>query len=272
MTATFDPATQEFVLNSPTVTSTKVGSARVAGAAPYSLPLTPSAVSGGRAAWARPAPTPSSWPACSPRASTAACTPSSCSCAPWRWVLGPVGVGWPVHAPRLPLSHAPSIHPPVSQDHRSLPGIEVGDIGAKLGYVTNDNVSSRRPRPLSSSLTPCPTAQGFLRLHHARIPRENMLMRYATVAPDGAYSRPPHDKLVYGTMIFVRSYMMVRRPLRAAFPLRAGPRDPSHPSSHFPVSWTRPAASAAPSASRSATPPCAASSRAWTATAGRRWC
>lgn len=30
---------------------------------------------------------------------------------------------------------------PSSQDHRSLPGVEVGDIGAKLGYVTNDNVS-----------------------------------------------------------------------------------------------------------------------------------
>lgn len=40
-------------------------------------------------------------------------------------------------------------------------GIEVGDIGPKFGYGTNDN--------------------GFLRLSNVRIPRENMLMRYSKV-------------------------------------------------------------------------------------------
>ena len=60
----------------------------------------------------------------------------------------------------------------------------MGDIGPKLGYDSMDN--------------------GFLRFHHVRIPRDNMLMRYAKVAPDGTYSRPPNTKLSYGTMIYVR--------------------------------------------------------------------
>ena len=40
-------------------------------------------------------------------------------------------------------------------------GVKVGDIGPKFGYFGADN--------------------GFLRLDHVHIPRENMLMRHATV-------------------------------------------------------------------------------------------
>ena len=40
-------------------------------------------------------------------------------------------------------------------------GVHVGDIGTKFGYVGGDN--------------------GFLRLTHVKIPRENMLMRHAKV-------------------------------------------------------------------------------------------
>ena len=70
------------------------------------------------------------------------------------------------------------------QDHRPLPGIEVGDIGPKFGYNTNDN--------------------GFLRFNKYEIPLENMLMKYSQVTEDGKYIRPPHSKLSYGTMVRVR--------------------------------------------------------------------
>ena len=46
-------------------------------------------------------------------------------------------------------------------DHKPLPGVEVGDIGTKLGYNTMDN--------------------GYLSFTHSRIPRENLLSRLAYV-------------------------------------------------------------------------------------------
>jgi acyl-CoA oxidase len=60
-------------------------------------------------------------------------------------------------------------------DHMPLPGITVGDIGQKWAYASNDN--------------------GFLKLKDVRIPREQLLMRWARVDPDGTFTRPPHDKL-----------------------------------------------------------------------------
>jgi acyl-CoA oxidase len=72
--------------------------------------------------------------------------------------------------------------------HKPCPGVEVGDIGPKLSFASNDN--------------------GYLRLHNVRIPREHMLMRNAQVLPGGEYVPPSHDKLNFGTMVFVRSVMI----------------------------------------------------------------
>ena len=47
------------------------------------------------------------------------------------------------------------------ETHESLPGIELGDIGPKFGYNTNDN--------------------GYMRLNNVRIPRENLLARNSKV-------------------------------------------------------------------------------------------
>lgn len=71
-------------------------------------------------------------------------------------------------------------------DHHPLPGIKIGDIGAKFGYPGVDN--------------------GFLQFNHVWIPRENMLMRHASVSTDGVYSPPPasNSKASYGTMVYVR--------------------------------------------------------------------
>lgn len=74
------------------------------------------------------------------------------------------------------------------KDHTLLPGVKAGDIGPKFGYHGVDN--------------------GYLQLNGVRIPRENMLMAHAKVDPDGVYTKPPHTKLSYGTMIYVRSVIV----------------------------------------------------------------
>ena len=68
--------------------------------------------------------------------------------------------------------------------HEALPGVEVGDIGPKFGFQTKDN--------------------GYLRMHNVRIPRENMLMKYAKVTKDGDFKIVGSDKALYGVMMFVR--------------------------------------------------------------------
>ncbi|KAE8983558.1 Peroxisomal acyl-coenzyme A oxidase 1 [Phytophthora rubi] len=74
------------------------------------------------------------------------------------------------------------------EDHQPLPGIEVGDIGPKVGFNGVDN--------------------GYCAFHKVRVPRENMMMRYAKVLPDGTFVKPKSDKLVYLTMVQVRAYMI----------------------------------------------------------------
>lgn len=46
-----------------------------------------------------------------------------------------------------------------------------------------------------------PPCAGFLRFDRVRVPRDHMLMRHAQVAPDGAYSRPAHDKIGCASVI-----------------------------------------------------------------------
>ncbi|RHZ59339.1 hypothetical protein Glove_364g39 [Diversispora epigaea] len=67
------------------------------------------------------------------------------------------------------------------EGHKPLPGIEIGDIGPKLGYNNIDN--------------------GFLRFNKVRIPRTNMLMKFSKVSSSGIYSTPPHAKIVYNTLV-----------------------------------------------------------------------
>jgi hypothetical protein len=42
------------------------------------------------------------------------------------------------------------------------------------------------------------TDNGFARFNHVRIPKENMLSKFAQVTNDGRYIQPPHSKLSYG--------------------------------------------------------------------------
>ncbi|CAH1776142.1 unnamed protein product [Owenia fusiformis] len=71
-------------------------------------------------------------------------------------------------------------------DHTTMPGITLGDIGPKFGYGSNDN--------------------GFMKLDHVRVPRENMLAKFAEVKKDGTYiAKTKNTKLTYGTMVFIRA-------------------------------------------------------------------
>ncbi|XP_044531601.1 peroxisomal acyl-coenzyme A oxidase 2 [Gracilinanus agilis] len=74
------------------------------------------------------------------------------------------------------------------QDHSPLPGITVGDIGPKMNFEQTDN--------------------GFLKLDHVRIPRENMLSRFSQVLADGTYVKKGTPQSNYLAMIVVRVQLL----------------------------------------------------------------
>ncbi|KAF9529139.1 peroxisomal oxidase [Crepidotus variabilis] len=76
------------------------------------------------------------------------------------------------------------------EDHRVQPGIVIGDIGPKVmgGFPATDN--------------------GFARFSCVRIPKENMLSGFAQITENGQYVQPPHAKISYGGMLYIRSTMV----------------------------------------------------------------
>ncbi|KAJ4440465.1 hypothetical protein ANN_08606 [Periplaneta americana] len=74
------------------------------------------------------------------------------------------------------------------ETHEPMPGMKIGEIGTKFGMHTINN--------------------GFLAFQNVHIPRDQMLMKNAKVLEDGSYVKSPSDKLVYGTMIYVRVVML----------------------------------------------------------------
>ncbi len=68
-----------------------------------------------------------------------------------------------------------------------LKDLEIGDIGMKNGFDTQDN--------------------GFLRFHKLRIPLKNMLMRYAMVTPDGKFKRIGNEMIMYACMLILRAIL-----------------------------------------------------------------
>lgn len=48
-------------------------------------------------------------------------------------------------------------------DHKPMPGIECGDIGPKVGYITKDN--------------------GYLIFNNVRVPRTNLLSKLVDISP-----------------------------------------------------------------------------------------
>jgi len=75
--------------------------------------------------------------------------------------------------------------------HEPKEGIYVGDIGPKFGYNTMDN--------------------GYLLLNHVKIPHINMLARFSGVDPKTSkYIKPASASLVYGTLTWVRSNIVLQ--------------------------------------------------------------
>ncbi|TVY91281.1 Peroxisomal acyl-coenzyme A oxidase [Lachnellula willkommii] len=75
--------------------------------------------------------------------------------------------------------------------HEPLEGVHVGDIGPKFGYNTMDN--------------------GFLLLNKLKIPHINMLAKFSRVDPEtNKYVKPSSPSLIYGTLTWVRSTIVLQ--------------------------------------------------------------
>ena len=75
------------------------------------------------------------------------------------------------------------------ETHIPHAGIEIGDIGPKLGYNSKDH--------------------GFLRFTKYRVPKESLLARYLSLEPDGEVRSQGNPKRMYAGMMIMRSAIMV---------------------------------------------------------------
>jgi acyl-CoA oxidase len=71
-------------------------------------------------------------------------------------------------------------------DMSPLPNVQVGEIGSKAfgGFASIDN--------------------GYARFNKVRIPRQNMLQRYAQVSSEGIYTHAKQERMSYGSMVTLR--------------------------------------------------------------------
>lgn len=71
---------------------------------------------------------------------------------------------------------------------KPTPGLELGDVGLKAAHNQNDN--------------------GYAIFDHVALPRSHLLMGQASVDRNGRYSKATHAKSMYGTMMYVRSFIV----------------------------------------------------------------
>ena len=72
--------------------------------------------------------------------------------------------------------------------HQPLPGIEIGDIGPKMGYGAKEN--------------------GFLKLTNVRIPLDNMPARYSEINAEGVLVKKGNPKIIYSSMMKTRTLLL----------------------------------------------------------------
>lgn len=121
-------------------------------------------------------------------------TPTLQSMKWWPGTLGKVANHAVVYAQLIIDGKEEGLHPFMVQirdeNHRPLPGIELGDLGPKLGDGANDT--------------------GFMRLENIRIQRKHMFSRYTRVTKDGKLVKSKKkgaDKIHYMTMLSARGAM-----------------------------------------------------------------
>lgn len=73
-------------------------------------------------------------------------------------------------------------------EHNLMPGVAIGDIGAKMGRDGIDN--------------------GWIQFSNVRIPRFFMLQKYCKVSEDGEVTEPPLNQLSYGALLTGRVVMV----------------------------------------------------------------
>jgi len=123
-------------------------------------------------------------------------TPTLQSMKWWPGTLGKIATHAVVYAQLLLNGKEHGVHAFMLQlrdeNHTPLPGIELGDLGPKLGDHANDT--------------------GYMRLKDVRIPRDYLLSKYQQVSPEGEYvvseAKKKNSKLHYTTMIYTRGTMI----------------------------------------------------------------
>ena len=66
-----------------------------------------------------------------------------------------------------------------------MPGVEIGELGPKIGVPTIDN--------------------GWMRFKNYRVPRENMLAKLNEVQPNGTFVKKLDSRIGYGSMMRIRA-------------------------------------------------------------------
>ena len=116
-----------------------------------------------------------------------------------KWWIGSLGrtANYAVVMAQLILQGKPyGPHPFVVQirdlkTHKPLDNIHIGDIGPKFGYNTMDN--------------------GFLLFNKVKVPHISMLARFSSIDPKTSkYMRPASPSLIYGTLTWVRSTIVLQ--------------------------------------------------------------
>jgi acyl-CoA oxidase len=74
------------------------------------------------------------------------------------------------------------------EHHKPLPGVEVGDIGPKMGYLAKDN--------------------GYLLFTNYRIPRSNLLSRYCKLDREGKFSLDGDPRILFAVMLGMRAWIV----------------------------------------------------------------
>ena len=72
--------------------------------------------------------------------------------------------------------------------HKTLPGINVGDIGAKHGYNFKDN--------------------GFISFNHFKIPKNSLLGKFVEINSMNEFKTKGNQKVMYGAMMTTRSFII----------------------------------------------------------------
>ena len=69
-----------------------------------------------------------------------------------------------------------------------MPGVQCGDIGPKVGYITKDN--------------------GYLSFHQVRVPRSNLLSKLIDVSAQGELEIKGDPKVLYASMMLIRKIIV----------------------------------------------------------------